>query len=186
MSALPARVGGAGRPAAGAHAAAEWAQIEQAAPALAVTMRRYLAQAATFLAPRSVAAADGALRQLARWILASTNIESVTQIRRDEIEEFKVWLSAQQGTNGSLSTNTYGQRLRMLRVFFERIIEWDWADAPPPQPRHRRGHPAPPGPAAQVPGRSRRGPADGSRPGLRRSPRPPSYRAARPHWHAGR
>src|SRR5438046_1488510 len=97
-------------------------------------MRRYLAQAATFLAPRSVDAADGALRQLARWILASTNIESVTQIRRDEIEEFKVWLSAQQGTNGSLSTNTYGQRLRMLRVFFERIIEWDWADAPPRNP----------------------------------------------------
>ena len=53
-------------------AAAEWEQIERAAPALAVTMRRYLAQAATFLAPRSVAAADGALRQLARWLLAST------------------------------------------------------------------------------------------------------------------
>jgi site-specific recombinase XerD len=134
MSALPARAGDAGRPAAGAHAAAEWAQIGQAAPELAATMRRYLAQAATFLAPRSVDAANGALRQLARWILASTSIESVTEIRRDDIEDFKVWLSAQQGTNGSLSANTYGQRLRMLRVFFERIIEWDWPDAPPRNP----------------------------------------------------
>ncbi|MGN6176562.1 MAG: tyrosine-type recombinase/integrase [Streptosporangiaceae bacterium] len=134
MSALPARAGGERRPTAGAHAAAEWAQIEQAAPGLAVTMRRYLAQAATFLAPRSVDAANGALRQLARWILASTGIESVTEIRRDDIEDFKVWLSAQQGANGSLSANTYGQRLRMLRVFFERIIEWDWPDAPPRNP----------------------------------------------------
>jgi hypothetical protein len=134
MSAIPARARGADRPAAGTHAAAGWAQIGQVAPALAVTMRRYLAQAATFLAPRSVAAANGALRQLARWILASTSIESVTEIRRDDIEDFKVWLSAQQGTNGSLPASTYGQRLRMLRVFSGRIIEWDWPDAPPRNP----------------------------------------------------
>ena len=134
MSAIPARARGADRPAAGTHAAAEWAQIGQAAPELAATMRRYLAQAATFLAPRSVDAANGALRQLARWMLASTSIESVTEIRRDDIEDFKVWLSGRQGTNGSLSANTYGQRLRMLRVFFERIIEWDWPDAPPRNP----------------------------------------------------
>ena len=72
MSASPARARGADRAPAGTLAAAEWAQIGRAAPALAVTMRRYLAQAATFLAPRSVDAADGALRQLARWLLAST------------------------------------------------------------------------------------------------------------------
>jgi hypothetical protein len=117
MSAIPARAGGAHRAPAGTRAAAEWAQIGQVAPELAATMRRYLTQAATFLAPRSVDAADGALRQLARWLLASTSIESVTQIRRDDIEDFRVWLSAQQGTNGTLSANTYGQRLRMLRVF---------------------------------------------------------------------
>ncbi len=38
------------------------------------------------------------------------------------------------GTSGTLSANTFGQRLRMLRVFFERIIEWDWPDAPPRNP----------------------------------------------------
>jgi site-specific recombinase XerD len=93
-------------------------------------MRRYLAQLAAFLAPRSVDAADAALRQLARWILASTGIEAVAQIRRDDIEDFKVWLARQPGTKGTLSAETRRQRLRTLRAFFERIIEWDWPDAP--------------------------------------------------------
>jgi site-specific recombinase XerD len=134
MSAATARIVAGDRAPAGTHAAAEWEQIGEVAPELAVTMRRYLAQAATFLAPRSVAAADGALRQLARWLLASTSIESVTEIRRDDVEDFKIWLSSQDGIKGALSANTYGQRLRMLRVFFERIIEWDWPDAPPRNP----------------------------------------------------
>jgi hypothetical protein len=52
----------------------------------------------------------------------------------------------QDGTSGPLSANTFGQRLRMLRVFFERIIEWDWPGARPstssacatttPKPKH--------------------------------------------------
>ena len=130
MSALPAP----GREPAGSHAAAEWAQIEQAAPQLAATMGRYLTQVAAFLAPRSVEVADAALRQLSRWILTSTGIEAVAQIRRDDIEDYKVWLARQHGTTGSLSANTHRQRLRTLRAFFERIIEWDWPDAPPRNP----------------------------------------------------
>jgi hypothetical protein len=47
----------------GWHAEAEWAQIEAAAPRVAAVMRRYLRQLGTFLAPRSVDAADSALRQ---------------------------------------------------------------------------------------------------------------------------
>ena len=130
MSALPAP----GREPAGSHAAAEWTQIEQAAPQLAATMGRYLTQVAAFLAPRSVEVADAALRQLSRWILTSTGIEAVAQIRRDDIEDYKVWLARQHGTTGSLSANTHRQRLRTLRAFFERIIEWDWPDAPPRNP----------------------------------------------------
>jgi len=130
VSALPAP----GREPAGSHAAAEWTQIEQAAPQLAATMRRYLTQVAAFLAPRSVEVADAALRQLSRWILTSTGIEAVAQIRRDDIEDYKVWLARQHGTTGSLSANTHRQRLRTLRAFFERIIEWDWPDAPPRNP----------------------------------------------------
>jgi site-specific recombinase XerD len=130
VSALPAPA----REPAGSHAAAEWAQIGQAAPQLAATMRRYLTQVAVFLAPRSVEVADAALRQLARWILASTGIEAVAEIRRDDIEDYKVWLARQPGTKGALSANTHRQRLRTLRAFFERIIEWDWPDAPPRNP----------------------------------------------------
>ena len=130
MSALPAP----GREPAGSHAAAEWTQIEQAAPQLAATMGRYLTQVAAFLAPRSVEVAGAALRQLSRWILTSTGIEAVAQIRRDDIEDYKVWLARQHGTTGSLSANTHRQRLRTLRAFFERIIEWDWPDAPPRNP----------------------------------------------------
>ena len=107
--------------------AARVGQIAVQAPRLADTMARYLAQAGTFLAPRSVDVADNTLRQLARWLVAHTDITAVGEIGRDDIEDFKVWLAAQPGNNGAgLSANTQRQRLRMLRVFFERIIEWDW------------------------------------------------------------
>jgi hypothetical protein len=46
---------------------AEWAEIAATAPRVAAPMRRYLRQLGTFLAPQSVDAADGALRQFARW-----------------------------------------------------------------------------------------------------------------------
>ena len=98
-------------------------------------MARYLAQAATFLAPASVEAADNTLRQLARWLVADTDVSAVAEISRDDIEDFKVWLAEQPGNKGTrLSANTRGQRLRMLRMFFERIIEWDWPDAPARNP----------------------------------------------------
>jgi site-specific recombinase XerD len=109
----------------------EWSEIAVAAPQLAETMRRYLRQAATFLAPASVDSADGALRVFARWLLANTTVVAVAEINRDAIEDFKVYLAARPGLRGrSSSENTQRQRLRTLRVFFERIIEWDWADTP--------------------------------------------------------
>jgi site-specific recombinase XerD len=120
---------------AGSGPLAEWAEIGQAAPVLAATMCRCLRQAATFLAPRSVAVADAALRQLAWWLLDGTSIESVAGFRRDDIEDFRVWLSRQPGTKGgTLPANAHPQRLRTLRAFFERIIEWDWPGAPPRSP----------------------------------------------------
>ncbi|MDP9116426.1 MAG: tyrosine-type recombinase/integrase [Actinomycetota bacterium] len=109
----------------------EWSEIAAAAPQLAETMSRYLRQAATFLAPASVDSADGALRVFARWLLANTSVVAVAEVNRDAIEDFKVYLAGRPGMRGrSLSENTQRQRLRTLRVFFERIIEWDWADTP--------------------------------------------------------
>jgi hypothetical protein len=102
---------------------------------MAVTMGRYLTQASTFLAPASVHVADYTLRQMAEWLLANTTTVTVAGITRDDIEGLKLWLATRPGNAGKgLSSNTQRQRLRMLRMFFERIIEWDWADAPARNP----------------------------------------------------
>ena len=109
----------------------EWPELSVQAPHLVVTMRRYLLQLTTFLAPRSVDVADATLRQLARWLLTSTDVKGVGDITRTNIEDYKVWLGAQPGSKGpTLAKNTQRQRLRMIRIFFERLIEWDWPDAP--------------------------------------------------------
>ena len=108
----------------------DWDAIAARAPRLAATLGRYLTQASTFLAPRSVDAASIALRQFAFWLLDHTDVTAVAAVSRADIEDFKVWLTEQAGLNGPLSTNTRSQRLHMLRSFFARIIEWDWDDAP--------------------------------------------------------
>jgi integrase len=117
---------------AGCHAELEWHDIAGDVPEVAATMGRYLTQASTFLAPRSIEVADYTLRQLARFLIAETSITSIGGIARNDIEAFKLWLAAQPGgrPGSTLSFNTQRQRLGMLRVFFERIIEWDWDDAP--------------------------------------------------------
>ncbi len=99
-------------------------------------MGRYLDQVATFLAPTSVDAADNALRQFALWLLAHTDARVVADVSRTHVEDYKVWLAAQPGNKpGSrLSANTHRQRLRTLRAFFERVIEWDWPDTPARNP----------------------------------------------------
>jgi site-specific recombinase XerD len=108
----------------------DWLVLSARAPQLAATMRRYLVQCSTFLAPRSVDAADNTLRQFARWLTTNTNASIVAEITRTNIEGYKVWLAAQPGTNGGvIAKNTQRQRLRMIRIFFERLIEWDWPDA---------------------------------------------------------
>ena len=111
--------------------AQEWWALERKAPQLHATMTRYLAQVNTFLAPASVDVVDNTLRQLAAFLLArDVPVLSVGAITRTDLEDFKIWLSARPGTKGTLSPNTVRQRLRMLRIFFERLIEWGWADAP--------------------------------------------------------
>jgi site-specific recombinase XerD len=109
----------------------EWAALSARAPQVVATMRRYLVQLATFLAPRSVEMADQTLRQFARWLTTHTDITVVTDITRTHIEDYKVWLVAQPGAAGAtLAKNTQRHRLRTIRIFLERLIEWGWPDAP--------------------------------------------------------
>ena len=135
MSAQPARAPAASRAVAGSIAAAQWAQIEAAAPQVAALVRRYLRQLGTFLAPASVNAAENALRQFARWLITGAGLDSVAAVRRDDIEDYKVWLAAKPTAGGATITmETHRQRMRTLRQFFERIIEWDWPGAPARNP----------------------------------------------------
>ena len=109
----------------------EWTVLAANAPQLGATMRRYLLQLTTFLAPRSVEVADTTLRQFARWLTTSTDVTVVAGITRGHVEDYKVWLAAQPGQKGKLlAKNTQRHRLRMIRIFLERLIEWDWPDAP--------------------------------------------------------
>ena len=103
MSALPAPGPAASRAVPGSIAAARWAQIQAAAPQAAATIGRYLQRLAAFLAPRSVTAAENALRQSARWMTAGTGLEAIAAVRRDDIEDYKVWLAVQPrgGLNAS-------------------------------------------------------------------------------------
>ena len=152
MSALPARGPATSRTVAGSTAAAQWAQIRAAAPQVAATIQRYLQRLAVFLAPASVDAAEGALRQFARWMIADAGLEAIAAVRRDDIEDYKVWLAAQPRAGGQVITaETHRQRIRTVRAFFERIIEWDWPDAPPRNPVIAGDIPKKARAAAQVP-----------------------------------
>jgi site-specific recombinase XerD len=120
---------------AGSIAAAEWARIEATAPLVAALVRRYLRQLGTFLAPPSVDAAENALRQFARWLITNAGLDNIGAVHRDDIEDYKVWLAAQPRAGGAtITAETHRQRMRTVRQFFERIIEWDWPDAPARNP----------------------------------------------------
>ncbi len=132
MSALRAEIPLLTRPDASAR---EWATLSDVAPELVAMLRRYLVQLSTFLAPRSVEAADNTFRQLARWLTTEAPSTAIADITRTDLEDFKVWLAAQPGIGGhTLAKNTQRQRLRIIRVFFERLIEWDWPEAPARNP----------------------------------------------------
>jgi integrase len=102
------------------------------APGLASVSARYLEQIALSLRPGSVVVADATLRTFCRYVLEEhPKTKSFSAVGREEIEGFKARLGAHVTEKGtSLSANTRRQRLGMLRTFFDRIIEWDWADAP--------------------------------------------------------
>ena len=153
MSAQPARARAASRAVAGSTAAAQWAQIAAAAPQVAATIQRYLQRLAVFLAPASVDAADNALRQLARWMITEAGLAAVGDLGRDDIEDYKVWLAAQPRAGGrAITAETHRQRMRTVRQFFERIIEWDWPDAPARNPVIAWDIPKKPEPLPKFPG----------------------------------
>ena len=100
MSAQPCRQPVADRMIAGSTAAAQWTQIHAVAPQIVATMQRYLQRLAAFQAPTSVDVAENSLRHFARWLLGETALDAVAAVRRDDIEDFKVWLAARPHPRG--------------------------------------------------------------------------------------
>jgi site-specific recombinase XerD len=119
-------------------------------PEIVVTMRRYLEQIACVLRPGSVTGADLALRSFAAFLLeVAPEVTSVAQVTRGHVEDYKPWLAKRPGQNKTrLTTATLAHRLGTLRMFFVRIEEWGWDEAPPRVPMFpgdlpRQDHPLP-------------------------------------------
>ena len=128
----------------------DWAQLAQVLPGITVPMRRYLEQVACVLRPGSVSGADLALRSFAAFLAESApEVTCPSVITRRHVEAFKPWLAARPGQNKPrLTTATIAHRLGTLRMFFVRIEEWGWDEAPPRVPMFpgdlpRQDHPLP-------------------------------------------
>jgi site-specific recombinase XerD len=128
----------------------DWPQLEQVIPQITVPMRRYLEQVACVLRPGSVSGADLALRSFAAFLAERAPLTAaLTQVTRRHVEDFKPWLAARPGQNKPrLTTATIAHRLGTLRMFFVRITEWGWDEAPPRVPMFpgdlpRQDHPLP-------------------------------------------
>jgi len=109
-----------------------WAEIAARAPAMAATMASYLDQLEISARPGTVAATELTLRLFAHRVTeADPACTSVAGIGRAHIEDFKRWVAARPGKSGKgLATMTIRHRLSTVRTFFERIMEWDYDDAP--------------------------------------------------------
>jgi site-specific recombinase XerD len=116
-------------------ALATWAELDAGAPVMVATMRRYLEQLACSLRPRSVGNTDQALRSFAEFLAATApEVSTVSAVQRRHVEGYKRWLAARPGRGPRLAPATLAHRLGTLRMFFVRISEWDWQDAPPRVP----------------------------------------------------
>jgi site-specific recombinase XerD len=127
-----------------------WAELEAAVPQVAATMRRYLTQIGCVLRQGSVGGADLALRSFAAFLAQTApGVTSIAQVTRRHIEDYQPWLAARPGQNKPrLTPATIIHRLGTLRMFFIRLDEWGWAEAPPRVPMFtgdlpRQDHPLP-------------------------------------------
>ena len=110
----------------------EWEHVVAHSPRLAVTAWAYVDQLALSLRPATVDVADNTLRCFAGFLVRThPEIVGFVDVRRTHVEGFKLFFAAHLTVKGvPPARNTIRQRLGMLRSFFDRIIEWDWPDAP--------------------------------------------------------
>ena len=111
---------------------AKWATIDTAAPMLAATMLAYLAQITVSMRPSTVRSAEADLRIFAGFLIGhDPALSCAADIDRSHVEAFKLWQRAQLGQTGKpFKESSFRRRMSLLKMFFIRIIEWEWNDAP--------------------------------------------------------
>jgi integrase len=111
-----------------------WDELAARAPQMVATMSAYLDQLSVSSRPSTVDAASLALRHLVAHITETDpTCTSVAAIERRHIESYKLALAARPGRAGgnkTVSNQTIRHNLGMVRTFFERVIDWDYPDAP--------------------------------------------------------
>ena len=120
-----------------------WDHINKKAPVMVATMRRYLDQLAISLRASSVECIETTLRQFAGHLVTTSDIVCVADVDRTHIEAYKTWLAARPGyrKKTNLSKTTIGMRMGHLSAFYQRIIEWDYPDAPKRAPVYSSDRP---------------------------------------------
>ena len=115
---------------------AEWAELAVHAPRLVSAAGRYLDQVALSLRPSTIVSMECSLRLLCRHLTsAHPAVRSFAQVDRSHLESFKLALAVHVSDKGlPLAATTLRQRIGIVRVFFDRIIEWGWDDAPARNP----------------------------------------------------
>ena len=110
--------------------------LQPASERLADTIDAYLAQMSVSLRPASVQSAAGILGRFCGFLRdAHPEVVGAADIRRVHIESYKSWIATRPGRRGAKAANaTVRHGLSTVRMFFERIIEWGWDDAPPRSP----------------------------------------------------
>ena len=112
--------------------AREMGWIDAAAPLLAATMLAYLNQITVSMQPSTVHATETDLRIFAGFLIGhDPALGCVADIDRSHVEAFKLWQRAQPGQTGKpFKASSFRRRMSLLKMFFIRIIEWEWDDAP--------------------------------------------------------
>lgn len=100
---------------------------------LTLTISDYLAQIALSLRPESVRSIGGDMWQFSDFLAHEhPEVHTVIDLGRHHVESYKTHMVQRPGRKGpGLASATVRRRLSSLRMFFERITEWGWEEAPP-------------------------------------------------------
>lgn len=125
-----------------------WAALQVEAPKLSGTARRYLAQIEVSMSPATMEKTDEVLACFCAYLVAEhPDVSSFADVGRRHIEAYKAHLARRATPWGTLlKPNTRRAHLMMVRVFFDRVIEWGYPDAPAFTPVFRADLPKAPEP----------------------------------------